>query len=56
VNDYAEDWTERKTDELLRAARRSGYFADVIADAKWFEREGYTWVVALSMACKYWCS
>lgn len=50
------DWIETTTAELLRAAKRSGYFADVIRDAKHFSAEGYAWDVALSIACNYWCA
>ena len=48
------DWIEQKTAELLRIAKRSGYFAEVIADAKHFQSEGYVWDVALAIACEYW--
>lgn len=50
------DWIETKTAQLLAAAKRSGFFADVITEAKWFEKQGYAWDVALAMSCKYWCS
>ena len=50
------DWIELKTDELLKLAKRSGFFANVIQDAKWFAADGYVWDVALKMACDYWCS
>jgi len=49
------DWLENKQAALLRAAKRSGYFADVIADAKWIAADGFSWDVALAMSCKYWC-
>jgi hypothetical protein len=48
------DWIETKTAELLAAGRRSGYFADMIADAERFEREGYVWDVALAISAEYW--
>ncbi len=51
------DWIEKKTAELLASAKRSGYFSDVIDDAKWLaDSEGYAWDVALAISCKYWCS
>ena len=50
------DWEETKTTQLLVAAKQSGFFSDVISDAKEFESEGYVWDVALAMSCKYWCS
>ena len=46
---------ERKTAALLAAAKRSGFFGDVIDDAKRLESEGYAWDVALAIACEYWC-
>lgn len=49
------DWIETKTAQLLAAARRSGFFASVIADAKHFAAEGFAWDVALAMSCRYWC-
>jgi hypothetical protein len=49
------DWIELKTENLLAAAKRSGFFSDVIADAKHFEADGYCWDVALAMSCDYWC-
>jgi hypothetical protein len=48
------DWIEKKTAELLRAANRTGYFADVISDAKDFAADGYSWDVALMMSLEYW--
>jgi hypothetical protein len=48
------DWIETKTAELLAAGRRSGYFADMIADAERFEAEGYVWDVALAISAEYW--
>ena len=48
------DWIETKTAELLAAGRRSGYFAQMIQDAKYFEEEGYVWDVALAMSAAYW--
>lgn len=50
------DWVEKKTAELLAKAKRSGFFRDVIDDAKQFEQDGYVWDVALEIACRYWCS
>ena len=49
------DWIELKTEKLLAAAKRSGFFAHVIEDAKFFEADGYVWDVALAMSCEYWC-
>ena len=49
------DWIERKTASLLLAAKRSGFFRDVISDAEWFAKDGYVWDVALAMSCEYWC-
>jgi hypothetical protein len=48
------DWIERKTAELLKRARRSGYFADVIRDAEHFEAQGHVWDVALAISLSYW--
>jgi len=48
------DWIETTTSRLLAAGRRSGYFADMIDDAKEFEREGYVWDVALALSAAYW--
>jgi len=51
------DWIETKTNELLAKAKRSGYLKEAVADAKHFvELYGYEYDVALSIACKYWCS
>lgn len=50
------DWIERQTAKLLAKAKRSGYFREVIQDAKHFESQGYVWDVALAIACGYWCS
>jgi hypothetical protein len=50
------DWIELKTERLLAAAKRSGFFADVIRDAEYFAADGYVWDVAIAMSCKYWCS
>jgi hypothetical protein len=50
------DWIEAQTAKLLATAKRSGYFREVIQDAKHFESQGYVWDVALAMACGYWCS
>jgi|TARA_R110000868_G_C10780465_1_gene755463 hypothetical protein len=50
------DWIETKTSQLLAMAKRSGYFVDVIKDAKHFAAEGYEWDVALAKACTYWCN
>lgn len=49
-------WEERTMARMLAAAKRSGFFAQVIDDAKAFEADGYCWVVALKLACNYWCS
>jgi hypothetical protein len=51
-----QDWIETQTAILLQRAKRSGYFANVIADANHFESEGYVWDVALAIACNYWCN
>jgi hypothetical protein len=48
------DFIETKTDQLLAAGKRSGYFADMIEDAEQFERDGYAWDVALAMSAEYW--
>jgi len=50
------DWIETKTAQLLAAGKRSGFFADMIADAMEFEREGYVWDVALAKSAAYWAS
>jgi len=50
------DWVEIKTGAMIRSAKDSGFFADVIADARCFLNDGYVWDVALAMSCKYWCS
>ena len=50
------DWIEAKTSRLLTAARRSGFFANVIADAKLFAAEGYVWDVALMLSLRYWAA
>ena len=51
------DYIEAKTDELLRAARRSRWYKDILGDAEWFHREdGYAWDVALAISCEYWLS
>lgn len=50
------DWIERETERLLAKARRSGFFRDVIEDARQIQDEhGYAWDVALSKSCAYWC-
>ena len=50
------DFIEERTTELLVAAKRSGFFADAIADAKQIqEDEGYAWDCALAISCQYWC-
>mgnify|MGYP006928178842 CR=1 FL=1 len=54
ICDDGPDWLERKTAELLRAAKRCGYFADVIDDAKLFATDGFTWDVALAKSLEYW--
>ena len=52
---YTTDQIEIITTELLTKAKRSGYFAECIADAEWLqESEGYVWDVALAIAVKYW--
>lgn len=48
------DFIETKTAELLARAKRSGFFADVIRDAEFFEADGYAWDVALAISCNYW--
>jgi hypothetical protein len=48
------DWEETKTDQLLAQAKKTGYFLDVIRDAKYFEADGYRWDVALAKALEYW--
>lgn len=50
------DWEEKKTAELLLVAKRTGFFADVISDAKEFSAEGYRWDVALAKSLEYWNS
>jgi len=50
------DWIETKTTQLLAAAKRSGFFNDVINDAKEWKAEGYAWDVALAKSSEYWCS
>ena len=50
------DYLETKVADLLAAAKRSGYFGEVIADAKHFQAEGYVWDVALDISCGYWCN
>lgn len=50
------DWIETKTAALLAAAKRSGFFDCVIADARAFAAQGFAWDVALAMACTYWCA
>jgi len=50
------DYIETISEELLAAGRRSGFFADMIRDAKEFEREGYVWDVALAKAAAYWAA
>lgn len=52
----SKDWIERKTDELLAAGRRSGFFRDMIEDAESFHAEGYVWDVALAMSASYWAA
>ena len=49
------DWIENKTAELLATAKRSGFFSDIIADAKEIQDEGFAWDVALAESCRYWC-
>ena len=49
------DWIERKTDELLTRARSTGFFSDVIKDARWIrETDAVVWDVALAISLKYW--
>ena len=48
------DWIEQKTEQLLTIARQSGFFGDVIRDARDFEQDGYVWDVALIMSLHYW--
>ena len=55
-NETMADWIETKTTQLLAAGRRSGYFADMIADAEAYEREGYAWDVALAKSAAYWAT
>lgn len=56
IESHAPDFIETRIAALIRAAKRSGYFADVIDDAKHFhENDGYAWDVALAMSCEYWC-
>ena len=50
------DWIETKTAKLLASGRRSGYFAEMIQDAKEFERDGYAWDVALAKSAAYWAT
>jgi len=52
--DPTPDFVERKTAELLARAKRSGFFADAIADAEHFHAEGYVWDVALALSVNYW--
>jgi hypothetical protein len=52
----AVDFEERITAKLLERAKRSGYFLDVISDAKEFQKDGFRWDVSLAKACEYWCS
>ena len=50
------DWIELKTERLLAAAKRTGFFQDVINDAKQIESDhGYSWDVSLAKSCEYWC-
>jgi hypothetical protein len=49
------DWLERKTEELLARARATGFFNDVIMDARCFrQHDGYTWDCSLALALSYW--
>lgn len=49
------DWIERKTAQMLNAAKRSQFFESIIEDAKWYQSEyGYAWDVALRKSCGYW--
>ncbi len=50
------DYLENKVANLLASAKRSGYFSEVIADAKHIQSEGYVWDVALAISCGYWCN
>jgi hypothetical protein len=50
------DWIELRTEQLLKKAKLSGFFKDVISDAEEFEKQGFVWDVALAMSCEYWCN
>lgn len=49
------DWVERKTDKLLARAKKTGFFGDVITDAKWIQKtDGVVWDVALVLSLRFW--
>jgi hypothetical protein len=51
------NWEENTIADLLRRAKRTPWFKDVIRDAKYFQNEqGYSWVCALKISCNYWLS
>jgi hypothetical protein len=50
------DFIERRTAELLKRAKKSGYFMDALQDARRLESDGYVWDVALSISVNYWAS
>ena len=48
------DWVEIKVDEQIRRAKRTGFFMDVIDDARHFQADGYAWDCALELSLRYW--
>ena len=54
ANTIAIDWTEQKTASRLRQAKRTGYFLNVIEDAKEIQSDGFAWDVALAKSLEYW--
>lgn len=50
------DFIEAVTAAIIRDAKRSPWFSDIISEAKQFASEGYAWDVAMMLSCKYWLS
>jgi hypothetical protein len=51
---FTQDWIEAKTERLLRRARASQYWVNILADAKQIEAEGFVFDVALMKSLRYW--
>ena len=48
------NYIENRITQLITAACQSGYYSQIVFDAIEWEREGFTWDVALTLSSAYW--